>query len=189
VVELEDRRQLWLYEGELHPSEGFLAVAGRVPEQWHEGMVRFDEMRPGCWDIHARIRDMDINGVYASLCFPSDLAGFAGRIFARSRDPEYGLACMRAWNDWHVEVWAGTYPDRIIPLQLTWLNDPQVAAEEIRRNAARGVRAVSFPNRPDAPTRWGCRRSTPTTGTRSCGPARRPTPSSACTPGPRPGSR
>ena len=32
---------------------------------------------------------------------------------------------------------AGSYPERIIPLQLPWLADPQLAPEEIRRNAAR----------------------------------------------------
>jgi predicted TIM-barrel fold metal-dependent hydrolase len=86
--------------------------------------------------------------VWASLCFPSLIAGFAGVLFSRSRDPQVGLACVRAWNDWHAEVWAGTYPERIIPLQITWLNDPQVAAEEVRRNAERGFKALSFPENP-----------------------------------------
>ena len=110
--------------------------------------VRFDEMRKGCWDIHARIADMDTAGIWASLCFPSLLAGFAGTMFARANDQELGQACVRAWNDWHHEVWAGTYPERIIPLQITWLNDPAVAAQEVRRNAARGFKALSFPENP-----------------------------------------
>ena len=86
--------------------------------------ARFDEMRPGCYDVEARVRDMDIDGTYASLCFPSLIAGFAGTVFARSQDPELGLACLRAWNDWHWEEWAGPHPDRIIPLQLAWLDEP-----------------------------------------------------------------
>ena len=107
--------------------------------------ARFDEMRKGCWDIHARIADMDLAGIWASLCFPSLIAGFAGAAFARSHDPELGLACVRAWNDWHHEVWAGSYPERIIPLQLAWLRDPEVAAADVRRNAERGFKAVTFP--------------------------------------------
>jgi predicted TIM-barrel fold metal-dependent hydrolase len=91
---------------------------------------------------------MDLDGVYASLCFPSLIAGFAGTVFSASKDPELGLACVRAWNDWHHEEWAGTYPGRIIPLQLTWLQDPEVAADEIRSNAERGFKAVSFPENP-----------------------------------------
>jgi predicted TIM-barrel fold metal-dependent hydrolase len=45
-------------------------------------------------------------------------------------------------------VWAGTYPERIIPLQIPWLSDPVVAAEEIRANAERGFKAVSFAENP-----------------------------------------
>ena len=55
---------------------------------------------------------------------------------------------LRAWNDWHLEEWAGPHPDRIIPLQLPWLRDPQIAADELRRNAERGFKAVSFPENP-----------------------------------------
>jgi predicted TIM-barrel fold metal-dependent hydrolase len=76
------------------------------------------------------------------------IAGFAGTIFSTSNDPELGLACLRAWNDWHIEEWAGPYPDRIIPLQLAWLGDPEVAAADVRANAARGFKAVSFPENP-----------------------------------------
>ena len=110
--------------------------------------ARFDEMRRGCWDIDARIADMDLAGIWASLNFPSLIAGFSGTVFWKSDDPELGLAVLRAWNDWHLEVWAGAYPDRIIPLQLPWLADPQLAVEELRRNAARGFKAVSFPELP-----------------------------------------
>ncbi len=110
--------------------------------------ARFDEMRPGCFDIEARVADMDVAGIWASLCFPSLVAGFCGAVFSRADDPELGLACTRAWNTWHQEVWAGTHPERIIPLQLPWLADPGLAAEELRRNADRGFKAVSFPEFP-----------------------------------------
>jgi predicted TIM-barrel fold metal-dependent hydrolase len=110
--------------------------------------TRFDEMRRGCWDVDARIADMDIDGVFASLCYPSLIAGFAGTMFTRCADPELGLACVRAWNDWHIEEWAGAHPERLIAVQLPWLLDPQVAADEVRRNAARGFKAVSFVENP-----------------------------------------
>jgi predicted TIM-barrel fold metal-dependent hydrolase len=145
VVEFEDGRQAWVYEGNLYPNMGLNAVVGRRKDMWTMDPTRFDEMRKGCWDIHARIADMDIAGVWASLCFPSLIAGFAGAVFSQSTDQELGLACVKAWNDWHHEVWAGTYPERVIPLQITWLSDPSLAAEEVRRNAARGFKALSFP--------------------------------------------
>ena len=148
VVESDDGRQVWRYEDREYPNIGLNAVIGRPHEEWSMEAARFDEMRRGCWDIDARIADMDLAGIWASLNFPSLIAGFAGTVFWKSDNPELGLATLRAWNDWHLEVWAGSYPERIIPLQLPWLADPQFAPEEIRRNAARGFKAVSFPELP-----------------------------------------
>jgi predicted TIM-barrel fold metal-dependent hydrolase len=140
----------WALEDLVLPNFGLNAVAGRPPEEWDDEPQGWDEMRRGCWQIDARIADMDINGVYASVCFPSRIAGFGGARFAEVKNQALGLACVRAWNDWHVEAWAGPYPDRIIPLQVPWLNDPLVAAGEIRRNAERGFRTVTFLDNPPA---------------------------------------
>jgi predicted TIM-barrel fold metal-dependent hydrolase len=148
VVTLEDGRETWVYEDGFYPQVGLNAVAGRPKAEWSMEPARFDEMRRGCWDVDARIADMDVDGVYASLCFPSLIAGFAGTIFAKSKNQDLGLAALRAWNDWHIEEWYGPHPDRIIPLQLAWTNDPQTAADDVYANAARGFKAVSFPENP-----------------------------------------
>jgi predicted TIM-barrel fold metal-dependent hydrolase len=148
VVTLDDGRETWVYEDGFYPQVGLNAVAGRPKAEWSMEPARFDEMRRGCWDPEARVHDMDLDGVYASLCFPSLIAGFAGTIFAKSKNPELGLAALRAWNDWHIEEWAGPHPERIIPLQLAWINDPEIAAADVYANAARGFKAVSFPENP-----------------------------------------
>ena len=150
VVEKDDGTQVWLYDGEEIPNVGFNAVVGRPVGEYSFEPTRFDEMRRGAWDIDARIRDMDINGIYASLCFPSFLPGFAGQRIQVGRDPELALATVRAWNDWHSEEWAGTHPSRIIPCQLPYLLDPEVAAAEVRRNAERGFKALTFSEMPHA---------------------------------------
>ena len=76
-------------------------------------------MRRGAWDIHERVKDMDLNGIYASLNFPSFLPGFAGqRLQQVTKDRDLALASVRAWNDWHLEAWAGLYPGRIIPVPV-----------------------------------------------------------------------
>jgi predicted TIM-barrel fold metal-dependent hydrolase len=148
IVELDGGRQAWEYEGNLYPNVGLNAVVGRPKDEWSMDPANFDEMRKGCWDIDARVVDMDAAGIAASVCFPSLIAGFAGGVFSRSKDPELGLACVRAWNDWHHDVWAGAHPGRIIPLQISWLADPQVAAADVRANAERDFRALSFPEFP-----------------------------------------
>jgi predicted TIM-barrel fold metal-dependent hydrolase len=148
IVEDDSGAQAWLFEGNSYPNIGLNAVVGRPRDQWSMDAARFDEMRRGCWDVDARIADMDLAGIWASLCFPSLIAGFAGTNFSRAKDQDLGLACVRAWNRWHHEAWAGPHPERIIPLQIPWLSDPVVAAEEVSRNAALGFKALSFPENP-----------------------------------------
>src|SRR5262249_32755475 len=50
--------------------------------------------------------------------------------------------------DWMLEEWVAPYPTRFIPCQIPWMNDPVVAAAEIRANAGRGFKAVSFSEAP-----------------------------------------
>jgi predicted TIM-barrel fold metal-dependent hydrolase len=153
IVETENGGQAWLWLDKVLPNVGFNAVAGRPPEEHTFDPTRFEHMRRGAWDVHYRVKDMDINGVWASVCFPSFLPGFVGqRLSLWPSDDELALTAVRAYNDWHLEAWCGQYPDRLIPNQLPFLRDPLVAADEIRRNAARGFKAVSFS---EAPHRLG----------------------------------
>jgi predicted TIM-barrel fold metal-dependent hydrolase len=150
VVEHTDGREYWLVDGRLEPNVGGNATVGQGPEAPIAGVsMRFDEMRRGAWDIHARVRDMDLAGVLASLGFPSMVFGFCGQRFLRMRDADLALACERAYNDWVVDEWAAPYPDRVIPCQLTWLADVGEAARQIERNAARGFTAVAFSENPE----------------------------------------
>jgi predicted TIM-barrel fold metal-dependent hydrolase len=150
IVDLPAGGQAWLFDGHLLENIGLNAIVGRPVSSWSADPTSFDEMRKGTWDIDARIEDMDLDGTYASLNFGSFLPGFAGtRLQTVTKDRELALAAIRAWNDWHLNEWAGKYPDRIIPCQLPWLHDPELAAQEIRRNADLGFKAVSFPEAPD----------------------------------------
>ncbi len=148
IVETSRGIQLWEFDGKRYSQVGMNAVAGRRPECVTLEPTRFEDMRRGCWQIDARIADMDLNGVWASLNFPSMITGFAGRVFSGVSDPELGLAVTRAWNDWLYEAWWQPYPDRIIPCGITYLTDPELGATEIRRNAERGFRSVTLPERP-----------------------------------------
>jgi predicted TIM-barrel fold metal-dependent hydrolase len=143
-----DEADWWVFGDQELPLLGADAVQSWEPGRGYSGPIAFEDVRRGTWDIHARVRDMDISGVAASLNFPSTAFGFAGQCFMRMKDQDLGLACMRAYNDWMLEVWSSPYPDRIIACQVTWLHDPGLAAQEIERNAARGFKAVSFSENP-----------------------------------------
>jgi predicted TIM-barrel fold metal-dependent hydrolase len=137
VIRREDGSDVWLYEGREIPNIGLNAVAGRPPEEYGMEPTSFDELRPGCYDIHERVRDMDANGVLGSLCFPS-FPNLCGQLFSRSADKEAALAILQAYNDWHIDEWCGTYPGRFIPLALPPIWDPVLMAAEVKRVAAKG---------------------------------------------------
>src|SRR4051794_8202166 len=149
-VDRDDRGiDYWVIEDERIPLLGADAIQGWEQDKRYLGPVNFDEIHPAAYDIHERVRHMDVTGILVSLNFPSAPFGFAGTAFLRMKDREAGLAALRAYNEWHLEEWASPYPDRIIPCQLTWLADPGLAADEIRRNAARGFKAISFTENPE----------------------------------------
>jgi predicted TIM-barrel fold metal-dependent hydrolase len=139
----------WTIEGQTVPVIGTNGAAGRPVHQWNRDAMAFDDFRAGVHDVDARVADMDLNGVWASLCFPSMVWGFAGSRFSHMADPLLGLACLRAYNDWMLHRWCGSHPDRFISCQLPWLRDVEVAAAEIRANAERGFKAVSFAENPE----------------------------------------
>jgi predicted TIM-barrel fold metal-dependent hydrolase len=148
VVRKSDGSDVWVFCGTPVPNIGLNAVAGRPPEEYGMEPTSFDQLRPGCYDVRERIRDMNANGVLASLCFPS-FPSFCGMLFARQADKELARVMLQAYNDWHIEEWCGSHPGRFIPLSLPPIWDPKLMAEEVRRVARKGCHAVSFSENPE----------------------------------------
>ena len=148
LIRKDDGTDVWTYDGREIPNIGLNAVAGRPPDEYGMEPTSFDELRAGCYDIHERVRDMNVNGVLGSMCFPS-FPNLCGQLFARSSDKDLGLAVLRAYNDWHIDEWCGSYPGRFIPLAIPPIWDPQLMADEIHRVAEKGCHAVSFSENPE----------------------------------------
>jgi predicted TIM-barrel fold metal-dependent hydrolase len=147
VVRQDDGADVWVFNGAVIPNIGLNAVAGRPKEEYGIEPTAFDEIREGCWNIDERVKDMNAGGVLGSMCFPS-FPAFSGRLFAAADDKELALAVVRAYNDWHVDEWCGAYPGRFIPMGLPVLWDPELAADEVRRLAKKGVHSLTFTENP-----------------------------------------
>lgn len=141
--ESQPKSDTWFYEDLVQPHKRHVAAAGFPRDEMTLSPITYDEMRPGCYDPKARLEDMDIDGVEASLCFPT-MPRFCGQTFAERKDKELAYACVQAYNDWMVEEWCGDAGGRLIPLCLIPLWDIDLAVKEIHRNAERGVTAVAF---------------------------------------------
>jgi predicted TIM-barrel fold metal-dependent hydrolase len=146
VVEA-DGREFWIFEDQRSATMGLNAVAGKDPTQWGTEPVRFDDLIPGCYDPAARADDLRADGIVGSVLFPS-LPGFGGRVLFQLKDKELASLCVEAYNDFVIDEWCAAAPDIYVPTIITKLWDPIAAAAEIRRCAAKGARALSFPENP-----------------------------------------
>jgi predicted TIM-barrel fold metal-dependent hydrolase len=151
IVELEGGTEAWQFNGALMPTIGLNAVAGKDPRDFGLDPVRFDDMLPGCYDVKARIADMDLDGVHAQMCFPS-FPGFAGGALFAINDKPLALATLQAWNDFIIDEWCAYAPDRFIPMVMVPFWDVDESVAEIRRTAAKGAKSITFT---EAPHRLG----------------------------------
>ncbi len=137
----------WHYEDHRYQIKQMIACPGLAPEEVTMEGVTYEDIAPGCYEPQARLADMDANHVEASLCFPN-YPRFCGQLFAERKDMELSKLCVEAYNDWMIDEWCGGSDGRLIPLCIVPLWDAELAAAEIRRNAARGARAVAWSELP-----------------------------------------
>ena len=147
LLTLANGTNVWEYQGMKIPSVGLNAVVGRPKEEYGMEPTSFDQLRAGCYDVDARIDDMNINGIAASLNFAS-YPMIDGGLFALAPDKAQSLIHLRAYNDWHVDEWCGAHPGRFIPCGLLPVWDIDATVAEIKRLADKGCHAVSINDNP-----------------------------------------
>jgi predicted TIM-barrel fold metal-dependent hydrolase len=148
VVTDSEGDERWYYGDIPGRLTGLNAVAGKGREFYNVDATRYDQMRPGCYDVHARVKDMSAGGQLAGLNFPN-FTGFAGQVLNLGPDEHINEVMIQAYNDWHIDEWCGAYPGRFIPCGILPLNDPHKAAREVRRIAEKGCHAVAFSENPE----------------------------------------
>jgi predicted TIM-barrel fold metal-dependent hydrolase len=152
LVRNEQGAEEWIFQGQKTVTPlGMAATVGWPREEWGFDAAVMAELRPGCFDVHERIRDMNANGVLASMNFPT-MAGFNARTFSESEDKEVALVMLKAYNDWAIDEWCGAYPDRFIPIGVVPMWDVELAVAEVHRLGKKGCRSISFM---EAPHAWG----------------------------------
>jgi len=148
VVVEADGTSRWEFEGRRESISGLSAVAGTSSDEWDPKGMDLTRPRFASYnDPVARLAAMDEDHVIASMLFPT-YTGFCGRRFLTADDNDLGLVCIQAYNDWMLDEWSATAPDRFIPLALVPMWDVDLAMTEARRAAAKGARAISFSENP-----------------------------------------
>ena len=147
IVTDEQGREQWVFQGARVGTAGLAAVVSWPKEEWGFDPVTRAEMRPGCYDIAERVKDMDANGMLAGMNFPT-FAGFSGTHLAGTANTDVTKAALSAYNDWAIDEMAGEHPGRFIPLSILPIFDLDAAIAEVKRVAAKGCVAVSLPETP-----------------------------------------
>ena len=163
VVERDDGSQGWTWEGRppspLPEGGGLmldkaLEVGGMVnvtremaDQAVNEKPRRFEQFRPGNYEPKARIEDMKIDGVDASVIFPA-----IGMRLWDLKDSELRVASMRAYNDWLAEELCAGAPDQIFGLACIPTGDGiETAVEELHRSVEKGHKGGFIDCYPDIP--------------------------------------
>jgi len=145
-VEHTDRGDVWIFDdGKLRMDVGLTAVAGKSFLDYSNTGATYEQMRPGSWDTKARLADMDIDGIWGQVMYPSITLG-GTKVYGD--DPELQHACVRAYNEWLLEFCAGS-GGRLIPQAIIPACGTEGAVKELEwaiANDHRGAVISAFPN-------------------------------------------
>jgi predicted TIM-barrel fold metal-dependent hydrolase len=114
------------------------ALPKPAQQEFYEASMR----APGAGDVQLRLQDLDQEGIWGELVFPS-----LGMWNASIRDPELLREGVAAANDWALEEIQGASPRFVVAAQLP-MRVVDHAVLELQRLAGAGAKAVFLPTTP-----------------------------------------
>ena len=136
-VETDGAGRDWVvFDGARDPANVFAYAGsgGLGPEEQARaaaGQIRYADIRPGAFEPGPRVVDLDAERIDQTVLYPTNLLGVAGL-----RDVEFAVAQCRAYNDWLSDFCAAS-PQRLFGVAIIPQQDPEAAAAELRRAAAK----------------------------------------------------
>jgi len=128
IIDTDGKERL-LIEGQVLGSKKGLNVVGAIGARQgdvDEGTMKFVDGRPGGFDPHARIPDMDLDGIDAAFLYPT-VGLFSGAV----QEPTLAAAMCRAYNRWLAD-YCKPYPDRLFGVAMLPMQSIALAIEEMR---------------------------------------------------------
>src|SRR6516225_5088394 len=128
VIDTDGKERLLVEEQVLGSQQGMGGIGGVGARQ---GVVSSETMtyregRPGGFDPHKRIPDMDLDGIDAVFLYPS-MGLFAGGV----QDPALAAAMCRGYNRWLAD-YCKPYPDRLFGIAMLPMQSVDLAIDEMR---------------------------------------------------------
>jgi len=128
IVDTDGKERL-LIEGKILGSPKGLGALGGVGARQgtiDDVTMKYVEGRKGGFDPHARIVDMDLDGIDAAFLYPS-IGLFSGAV----TEPSLAAAMCRGYNRWLADYCA-PYPDRLFGVAMLPMQSIALAIEEMR---------------------------------------------------------
>src|SRR5437870_4693556 len=123
-----DGKERLRVEGKVLGGPAGLGLIGAIGARQGEASIhiKYIEGRKGGFDPHARIPDMDLDGIDAAFLYPS-LGLFSGAI----QDPQLAAAVCRAYNRWLAD-YCQPYPERLFGVAMLPMQSVDLAVAEMR---------------------------------------------------------
>jgi predicted TIM-barrel fold metal-dependent hydrolase len=128
VIDKDGKERLLVEDQVLGSQQGMGGIGGVGARQGvvSAEMMSYEEGRPGGFDPHKRIPDMDLDGIDAAFLYPS-MGLFAGAV----HDPQLASALCRAYNRWLAD-YCKPYPDRLFGIAMLPMQSIDHAIAEMR---------------------------------------------------------
>ncbi|HLY67834.1 MAG TPA: amidohydrolase family protein [Chloroflexota bacterium] len=115
--------------------------ASKRPRPYDPNVISYEDTA-GTGPAEQRLQEQDVENIEAEVFFPAQVAGPAS--WRRIKDDDAYLAVVRAYNDWLIEEYCATAPNRLIGLGvLPWTSGEDIIAE-MERCAKKGFKGVSL---------------------------------------------
>src|SRR5688500_3632249 len=135
----------WLHAGGTPAPIGPVTTPGKPFDEINWGGATYDDARPGGCEGDERLKDMDIDGVWAELLFPPQRT--VGH-FLGDDDDDFLLAGIDAYNNFLFEEFCAPDPTRLIGLAQMPSIGIDTAVDALRKAKARGAKGVIISNWP-----------------------------------------
>jgi predicted TIM-barrel fold metal-dependent hydrolase len=141
IVRDRDGIDRMMIDGEVRVDRNMAIAAACTPgglsDPHRARTMSWDEIVPGGYDPHVRVKDMDLEGIEVAFFYPT-----LWLLYGDLNDPKLAAAACRAYNNWMADF-CKPYPERFFGVAPLPLQDVDEAVKEMRRVVKDlGMRAV-----------------------------------------------
>jgi len=143
-----DPHDFWSVDNKATGQMGAITQAGRRFDRPQDIIQEgaFADVRPGGYIPSEHVKDMETDGIYGGLVYPS--VGLA--LYRDMEDTELTQAVFSAYNDWLADF-CNAYPDRLKGAAMIVIDDKvEDAINEIRRASENGLNSAMISSHPRA---------------------------------------